>query len=197
MDRFLARYLVRLANDKHHSPEETGKIAHDIRLLLGSKSSIGHLRISNSAVEFDLFASDSKDLASKRSVLEDKIAKALTVKSLDVLPTPRNKLEVLQEGIGLFNEERFWECHEVLEQIWHPAKGSERDVVQGLILTAAALVHYQRAEDEVCLSMLKKAREKLGTATVYESIDLERTRLEIQSILESKNPGPFRIPIQT
>lgn len=192
----MARYLVRLANEKGHTPPETGKVADSIRRLLGSKGSIGHLRISSKAIEFDLFASNPEDLSAKKAALEDSVAKVLTLKSLDVLPTPRDKLEVLREGISLFNEERFWECHEVLEQIWHPATGTERDVIQGLILTAAALVHHQRAENEVCLSMLKKAQKKLGTTKKYEGVDLERLRREIQKILDSKTPKPLRIPIK-
>jgi hypothetical protein len=189
----VARFLVRLENKNGHTPQETGRIAQRVRKLLGSKDSIGHLRVSRKAVEFDLFASDQEDLAAKKSVLEEKVARVLTVKPLDVLPSPREKLEVLREGISLFNEERYWECHEVLEQIWHPARGVERSTIQGLILTAAALVHHQKGEDEVCLRMLRKAFDKLGSQNVYEAVDLKNVRAQIQEIIASKNPKPFTI----
>lgn len=191
----MARYLVRLENQDGYTPRETGKIAEKVRRLLGSKESIGHLRVSRKAVEFDLFANDPADLAAKRAVLEKKIARVLTLKPLDVLPKPREKLEVLREGISLFNDERFWECHEVLEQIWHPAHGVERSTIQGLILTAAALVHHQKGEDDVCLRMLRKAHDKLGSQNVYEAIDLKHVRAQIQEMLVSKNPKPFAISI--
>ena len=189
----MARFLVRLENQNGHTPQETSKIAERVRKLLGSNDSIGHLRVSRKAVEFDLFASDQEDLAAKKAVLEEKVARVLTVKPLDVLPKPREKLEVLREGISLFNEERFWECHEVLEQIWHPARGVERSTIQGLILTAAALVHHQKGEDDVCLRMLRKAHDKLGSQNVYEAVDLKNVRAQIQEMIASKNPKPFTI----
>ena len=191
----MARFLVRLENKNGHAPQETSKIAERVRNLLGSRNSIGHLRVSRKAVEFDLFASDQADLAAKKAVLEEKVARVLTVKPLDVLPKPREKLEVLREGISLFNEERFWECHEVLEQIWHLAHGVERSTIQGLILTAAALVHHQKGEDDVCLRMLRKAFDKLGSQNVYEAVDLKHVRAQIQEMIASKNPKPFTILI--
>ena len=189
----MARYLVRLANDTGYTPQQTRKTAQQIRELLGFKETIGHLRISSRAIEFDLFAGDEEELALRRRKLEEKVAKLLTLKRLDLPPVQRGKLEVLREGIGLFNEERFWECHEVLEQIWHPAKGTERSIIQGLILTAAALMHHQKGEDDVCLSMLKKAHGKLGSHNAYEGVDLQGVREEIESMLESDTPRPFSV----
>ncbi len=192
----MARYLVRLSNEKRHVPGETKKVAERVRELLGSKESIGHLRIGSKAIEFDLFADDAKDLEAKRAILENQVASVLTLKLLDLPPVPRDKLEVFRDGITLFNEERFWECHEVLEQIWHPAKGAERNIIQGLILTAAALVHHQKGERDICLSMLSKALLRLGSTDQYEGIDLNHVRLEIRQIVQSKGPRPFTISIQ-
>ncbi len=187
----MARYLVRLANDAGHSPRDTPRLATQIRELLGSKDSIGHLRVSSRAIEFDLFARDRKELETRTTLLKKKVARLITLKTLDVPPIARERLEVLREGVQLFNEERFWECHEVLEQIWRPAKGAERSIIQGLILTAAALVHCQKGEDDVCLSMLNKARERLSSQQAYEGIDLKRVRQNIEWIMKSRRPGPF------
>ena len=46
------------------------------------------------------------------------------------------------EGIRLFNEEDFFECHEVLEELWSEMQGPERKFVQGLIQAAIALFHF-------------------------------------------------------
>ena len=153
--------------------------------------------MSSKAIEFDLFARDEKEVETRTGLLEKKVGRLITLKPLDVPPVPRERLEVFLEGIKLFNEERFWECHEVLEQIWHPAKGAEREIIQGLILTAAALVHHQKSEDDVCLRMLKKALERLGSRQAYEGIDLRRVRDSIERRLESKRPGPFKISMAT
>ena len=151
--------------------------------------------MSSRAIEFDLFARDEKEVETRTGLLEKKVGKLITLKPLDVPPVPKERLEVFLEGIKLFNEERFWECHEVLEQIWHPAKGAEREIIQGLILTAAALVHHQKSEDDVCLRMLKKALERLGSRQAYEGIDLKRVRQNIERIMKSRRPGAFGILI--
>jgi uncharacterized protein len=95
----------------------------------------------------------------------------------------------------LFNEERFWESHETLEQLWRVSKSLERDTLQGLILTAAAFVHYQRGEDKVCLSVLQRARDKIPEAAIMDSVDLEWIRISIDTILKSKQIRPFRLRI--
>jgi uncharacterized protein len=48
------------------------------------------------------------------------------------------------EGVKLFNEGRYWECHEALEPLWLEAKGLDKDFLKGVILLAAAL-HKARA----------------------------------------------------
>jgi hypothetical protein len=193
----LARYLVRVANSARYQPKDSQTLARTIRELLGGRETIGHLRVGSKAVELDLFANDPQELRSRISAIESKIGKVVTLKPLDQLPQAKNKLDIIREGIKLFNQERFWECHEVLEQAWHPAKGIERDIIQGLILTAAGLVHVQRDEIDVSLSMLKKAWVKLGTRESYEGIDLNKARLAINRMLESKHPEAFKIKLRS
>jgi uncharacterized protein len=191
----LARYLARLENRKQYTPKDASSVAKQIRELLGSKEAIGHLRISTRAIEFDLFAENTQALNKSKAALEKDVAKIVTLKPLDKAPIPGDKLQILKEGISLFNEERFWECHEVLEQIWHPAKGEERDIIQGLILTAAAFVHAQRNRNDRSVAMLKKAKQKLGTRTSYQGIDLNTVRKNIEAITESASPIPFLVKL--
>jgi len=163
-----------------------------IRELLGSADKIGNLRVSTTAIELDLFAAPS-DLGRTRSLLEGKISKVVTLRSLESRTSTRAEDEALREGIDLFNKERFWEAHEVLEEIWHPATGVDRDTIQGLILTAAALVHYQKDEKSVCVSILGRAKEKLGTLDQFKGLDIRRLRTSIERILEDKTPVLLRI----
>ena len=93
----------------------------------------------------------------------------------------------------MFNQERFWEAHEVLEEIWHPAKGVDRDVIQGLILTAAALVHYQKNEKAVCLSILARALPKLGKIDNFKGLDTKRLKAIIDQIIQDDTPRLVRI----
>ncbi len=189
----MARYLVRLENRHKHIPRDASSVARHIREILGSKEAIGHLRISSRAVEFDLFAENSQVLNKSKAALEKDIARIVTLKPLDKAPFPGDKLQILKEGISLFNEERFWECHEVLEQIWHTAEGEERDIIQGLILTAAAFVHAQRNRNDRCIAMLEKAKQKLGTRRSYQGIDLSVVRKNIEAVIESDLTVPFQV----
>ena len=186
------RYLVRLANSQGYSPRDVKVLQAKIRELLGSTDKIGNLRISTSAIEFDLFA-EQTDLNRSKSLLETKISEVVTLRPIDSRVSGRGEEETLREGIDLFNQERFWEAHEALEEIWHPAKGVERDIIQGLILTAAALVHYQKNEKSVCVSILGRAREKLGTLNHFKGLDISRLRASMEQILKDNMPKLLKI----
>lgn len=47
-----------------------------------------------------------------------------------------------REGIRLFNEEEFFECHDVLEELWAETDGPEKKFIQGLIQAAISLFHF-------------------------------------------------------
>ena len=73
--------------------------------------------------------------------------------------------------VGLFNEEAFWESHEVLEASW---RNSGSDFYHGLILFASALVHIQRGNAHGILAQLEKAGRYLEPyRPAYLGIDLE------------------------
>jgi len=189
----LARYLIRLANEKMFTGKDAQSLASKIRELLGSRGAIGNLRVSKRAIEFDLFAEDTGELEERLKLLEKQISKRVTVKLLDKILRPMEKKEVLREGVNLFNEERYWESHELLEQAWQPARGVERDTVHGMILAAAALVHHQKDRDRVSLGMLERALAKLDGQEVYEGIDIGKLRADIRDIIEKGTPAELTI----
>ncbi len=188
----MMRYLVRLANGQGYTPTDVKMLQAKIRELLGSADKIGNLRISTSAIEFDLFA-EQTDLKRSKSLLEANISKVVTLRPIQSRVPARREEEMLREGIDLFNQERFWEAHEALEEIWHPATGVERDIIQGLILTAAALVHYQKNEKAVCISILGRAMEKLGTLDNFKGLDIKRLRAGIEQILKDNTPKLLQV----
>ncbi len=189
----MARFLIRLANNAGYTPRDVEQLSKQVRTILGSKEGASHFRVSSKALEFNLFARNEKELNDRKSLLGRKLSEIIDVKPLDSPPTTREKMEVLREGIELFNQERYWECHEVLEQIWHPAKGEEREIIQGLILTAAAFVHRQKGEDDVCLSILRRAKGKIGSRKPLPGVDLERVKQDIDKILDTNQIEPFKI----
>lgn len=50
--------------------------------------------------------------------------------------------EQYREGLRLFNEEDFFECHDVLEELWSETTGAEKKFIQGLIQASIALFHF-------------------------------------------------------
>ena len=51
--------------------------------------------------------------------------------------------------------------HEVLEGLWKISTGGEKDLLNGIILVAAAMVHFQKNEIGIGISILKRAMVKL------------------------------------
>jgi len=189
----LARYLLRVANKDGYSPRDVERVASTIRKILGSRESASHFRVATDALEFNVFARDEEELDDRQRRLTRNLFKIVNVKLLDTPPKVVEKEEALAEGVHLFNEERFWEYHEVLEQAWHVSNGVERDAIQSIILTAAAFVHYQKGEEEICLSILKRARAKMALAKTYETIDFDGLERNIDGILDSERIRLFKL----
>lgn len=53
--------------------------------------------------------------------------------------TDREKADLFEEGIILFNAARFFEAHEPWEEIWRSTNPEPRDLHQGLVQVAAGL----------------------------------------------------------
>ena len=191
----MARYLLRIANQEGYTPTDVEQVAETIRETLGSRESASHFRVSTEAIEFNMFAQSEQELDDRKKLLTQRLFRILNLRLLDTPPKVVDREEALAEGIQLFNKERFWECHEALEQAWHVSKGVERDAVQTVILTAAAFVHYQKGEDEVCLSILKRARAKMASAKSYGMIDLQELGRNIDTILDSEKIQAFKLRI--
>lgn len=47
-----------------------------------------------------------------------------------------------REGLRLFNEEEFFEAHDVWEELWADCQGTEKKFLQGLIQASVALFHF-------------------------------------------------------
>jgi hypothetical protein len=189
----VARYLLRVANKDGYSPRDVERVAGTIRKILGSRDSASHFRVATDALEFNVFAGDEEELEDRKRRLTQNLFNIVNVKLLDTPLKVVDREEALAEGVQLFNEERFWECHEVLEQAWHGSKGAERDAIQSIILTAAAFVHYQKSEEEICLSILRRARAKTAIAKTYEKMDFQELVKNIDGILDSEKIRLFKL----
>ena len=73
----------------------------------------------------------------------------------------RPPIDFYEQGIDLFNEGRFFECHEAWEEIWKRSDGEVKLYYQGLIQAAVAILHAQRGNLEGARSLYEKASAKL------------------------------------
>jgi len=75
---------------------------------------------------------------------------------------PRKSLsEFFEEGIDLFNEGKFFECHEAWEEVWKRSEGDAKLFYQGIIQAAVAILHAQRGNLTGAASLYSKASAKL------------------------------------
>jgi hypothetical protein len=141
---------------------------------------------SYGALEVDVFAKSKPDFDLFLAALEP-LATLEFSRDLNVAPPHKSKEALVAEARDYFNSERYWEAHEVLEGIWRNAGGSEKSLLQGLILVCAAFVHHQKDEDQVALGVLRRAIKQLAhDQPSYNGIDVRRVAGETESILGSK-----------
>ena len=171
------------------------KMAKDIlresrRLASGMDLILRDCRISKKYVELDTSIPTSQ--------LDVLIEKLSPIGSLDhakhVIEEIVEKEQAISDGIAYFNNERFWECHEILEGVWKNCTGEEKFLVQGLILVAAGLVHYQKNEDEICISIFNRAMVKLENSNgEYHNIDIDRIKQTVTQMINSQDVSSFLI----
>ena len=178
-----------------NSSDLNRKMAKDI--LRQSRSLVSDMdlilrdcRISQKYVEFDTSIPQSN--------LDELIEKLSPIGPLDhtklVVEEIVEKEKAISEGISYFNNERFWECHEILEGVWKTCDGNEKFLVQGLILVAAGLVHYQKDEDAICISIFNRALEKLENSSgQYHDIDIDKIKKTVTEMINSKDVSNFLI----
>src|ERR1700732_5153285 len=69
--------------------------------------------------------------------------------------------ENFEEGIDLFNEGKFFECHEAWEEVWKRSDGDANLLYQGIIQAAVAILHAQRGNLTGAASLYSTASAKL------------------------------------
>jgi len=90
-----------------------------------------------------------------------------------------------QEGIRLFNHREFFECHEVLEEVWTPERGPRRLFLQSLIHVAVGFYHHGRGNPVGAARQLRKALRKMAAyLPACEGIDTARLYEEARKVLE-------------
>lgn len=53
------------------------------------------------------------------------------------------ELKTFEDGRNLFNQQEFYKCHDVLENLWHTSPEPQRSVLHGILQCAVGLYHLQ------------------------------------------------------
>lgn len=185
------RYLVRLSNTKHRKPEQVDHISQELNETASKfGASLRNFRVSEYAIEFDLFVKNVKMQEEVVQVLVSQNRKLLNLRELGEERRFKDKQHVIALTKDLFNEQRYWECHEVMESIWRKERfPDEKELQQGVILVASALVHAQRNEMIVCFAMVAKALDRLKkwNGKSYLGLDIVSLQQDLMKMLETKH----------
>jgi predicted metal-dependent hydrolase len=100
--------------------------------------------------------------------------------------TASSTTEHFEEGIDLFNQGQFFECHEAWEQAWLRSSGAEKLFYQGLIQAAVAILHAQRGNLAGSRTLWAKASAKLSPLPAeHMGIALNELRQELERFFEA------------
>lgn len=187
----MRRYMLHLQNTVPYTPKHATILLQRARELVGPEASIRDARISKKYIEFDTSISEGMDV---KTILARVEAIAPLAGYEEIVEHHMGKDKAIVRAVQLFNDERYWEAHEALEYVWKNAKGTEKEILNGIILVAAAFVHDEKDETDVCISILRRARKKLDRASgKYHGIDTNRIADMISEIINTAKVHRFTI----
>jgi len=168
--KIMDRFMVHLKNSDYEPKDAKNILSNSRDLTYGMTVTIRDCRVSSKFIELDVSVHQNN--------LELLLEKLTSIGHIDhsrhIIEEEIEKNQLIKDGIFYFNNERFWECHEALEGAWKQCTGDEKELIQGLILVAAALVHYQKDENTICLSVLGRALKKLHSKSgEYYNINVD------------------------
>jgi predicted metal-dependent hydrolase len=192
MKLYLKRYMIYLENNQSHTPKDASNLLNRARSLLSSsRVVIRDTRVSNLRIEFDTSIPDNNRI---EEVIKELSLIAPISEYEHVVEKKLPKEEAIKYARSLFNFQKYWSAHEVLESVWKTSHGKEKDLLNGIILVAAAFVHDEKNESDICISILKRAMKKLDNATGnYFEVDVDKLKHEIFRIIETGQIQRFGI----
>jgi predicted metal-dependent hydrolase len=85
--------------------------------------------------------------------------------------------EAYWRGLDLLNRGRYFDAHEVLEDVWRKTRGHERQFLQGLTQVAVALHHRSTGNLEGARSVMQRAGRNLSPySNSFGGIDVDGLR---------------------
>jgi uncharacterized protein len=193
------RYLVYLDNRNNYLPTRSNSILRSLRSLLQdyNLAEVRDIRISSYFIELDVITGHTFSLSADDHDFFGPINTIGSLIRLEELNEQSNFLsneDAVMSSIFLFNMERYWKSHEVLESVWKDSKGQTKSLLNGLILVDAAYVHLQKGENDIFFSILNRSLEKFKDYSRYfYDINMKNLIKDINKIILTKSVFTIKI----
>jgi uncharacterized protein len=183
----MQRYMIYLKNQSHTPKDARNLLLRARSLVSPSQVIIRDTRVSDLKIEFDTSIPEGNMVEEVIHALSS-IAPLSEYEHVVEKELPTDK--AIEYAISFFNAQKYWSAHELLESVWKNSQGNEKEILNGIILVAAAFVHEEKDEADICISILKRAMKKLekGGGNYY-GIDIDKLKNEILRIIGN---GPIR-----
>jgi hypothetical protein len=187
----MQRYMVHLKNSSY-TPKDATELLYRARSLIEQDGLVVRdTRVSQKYIEYDISIPEG---ASEKTIVEKLQDIAPLAEIEQVVERQLAKDNAISMAIQAFNDEKYWSAHELLEGVWKSASGTEKSILNGIILVAAAFVHDEKDEQEICISILRRALAKLDSGHgFYAGIDVDRLATKVVEILNSGRITRFTI----
>jgi len=101
----------------------------------------------------------------------------------------------LQDGILLFNSGRYYEAHEVWEDLWRQTTGPSKVCYQGLIQAAVGMYHLSNLNENGAASQLQKSIRNLEAGgSAVADLDIPGLIQQLHGILLEMHSGVAMSP---
>lgn len=102
---------------------------------------------------------------------------------------------LFQQGIDLFNAGDYFECHEVLEEIWTDSRQPDRWFLQALIHFAVGFYHHGRGNRNGTVRQLRKGLRKIqGYLPHWDGVCTGEIEQAVRARLERIEAGGTCLP---
>jgi predicted metal-dependent hydrolase len=187
----MQRYIIYLKNQSHTPGDARNLLARARSLLSTSQVVIRDTRVSDLRIEFDTSIPENSMIQEIIHTLSS-IAPLSEYEHVVEKNLPRDK--AIEYARSYFNAQKYWSAHELLESVWKNSQGYEKEILNGIILVAAAFVHEEKDEADICISILKRAIKKLENgAGNYRGIDIDKLKEHVVKIIENGSIRRFVI----
>jgi hypothetical protein len=175
-----------------YKPKDAQSLLSRAREMVSDKTVIiRDTRVSERFIEYDISIPENKNV---EEITRNLLSIAPLLECEYISDKKLEKDDAIKHARNLFNNEKYWGAHEVLESVWKNSHGNEKTLLNALILISAAFVHDEKNESEICISILKRAMMKLEKANgYYFGIKLDEIKKRVSEIVKTGNIEHFII----